>query len=320
MSKKNRPYESHLAAGADLVTTYEATRAGFVSMAIEKNQRSTPHIAEARALNLAASRADSPEKLMEIEDIQAALLTASGISDKAGNHLTEKDNQRAKLELIEKFLKPAGSKFVEELVYRFLLFRGDSLGGTMRNITGALAQRKLTRSIIATLNNAGRRYIWNRVKSKEWQEKQDDDTGIENSLRGIAWNNKHGNRTLIYNLKVPVVGSNIDLSLFDLRHDLLTTDALNDPKKYIALGELKGGIDPAGADEHWKTAATALKRVRDAFSKRKSSPSTFFVGAAIEKRMAEEIWHHLTSGNLTNAANLTDEKHLASITSWICGL
>ncbi|MFO5475513.1 MAG: AvaI/BsoBI family type II restriction endonuclease, partial [Dolichospermum sp.] len=33
------------------------------------------------------------------------------------------------------------------------------------------------------------------------------------------------------------------------------------------------------------------------------SPHTFFIGAAIEKRMAEEIWNDLESGKLSNAAN-----------------
>ena len=31
------------------------------------------------------------------------------------------------------------------------------------------------------------------------------------------------------------------------------------------FGELKGGIDPAGADEHWKTGNSALVRIRKAF-------------------------------------------------------
>ncbi|HAJ78349.1 MAG TPA: hypothetical protein DCO75_01135, partial [Fibrobacteres bacterium] len=35
--------------------------------------------------------------------------------------------------------------------------------------------------------------------------------------------------------------------------------------------ELKGGIDPAGADEHWKTAKTAIDRIVSAFKKRKQN-------------------------------------------------
>jgi type II restriction enzyme len=43
-----------------------------------------------------------------------------------------------------------------------------------------------------------------------------------------------------------------------------------------AKGAKQGRIDPAGADEHWKTAHTALNRIREAFAKKKLKPYTFF--------------------------------------------
>lgn len=49
-------------------------------------------------------------------------------------------------------------------------------------------------------------------------------------------------------------------------------------------------------------------------------PHTFFIGAAIEKKMANEIWHQLEEEMLTNAANLTDGDQLASISHWLCSL
>ena len=94
--------------------------------------------------------------------------------------------------------------------------------------------------------------------------------------------------------------------------------AFKNPSPYIALGELKGGIDPAGADEHWKTARTSLTRIRKAFSDKGLTPYTFFVGAAIENSMAEEIWHQLEDGTLNNAANLTDVNQVASLCGWLC--
>jgi len=39
------PYRSHLNSSDDLVTTYEATRAGFVALALEKNRKATPYVA-----------------------------------------------------------------------------------------------------------------------------------------------------------------------------------------------------------------------------------------------------------------------------------
>lgn len=88
------------------------------------------------------------------------MLTAAGVSDKATNHLQASDKREAVKELIKNFLEPAGANFVEELVFRFLLTRGDTLGGSMRNIGGFMAQKKLTRSIIAHLRLAGKTCRW----------------------------------------------------------------------------------------------------------------------------------------------------------------
>lgn len=71
---------------------------------------------------MSASRANTPQELLEMESIKASLLTAAGVS-------------------------------------RFLLTRGGTLGGSMRNLAGAAGERKLTRAIIATLSIAGRPLI-----------------------------------------------------------------------------------------------------------------------------------------------------------------
>ena len=57
------PYLRHLKSSKDLETTYEATRAGFVALALEKNRRASPYVAEARALQSAASQATIPADL-----------------------------------------------------------------------------------------------------------------------------------------------------------------------------------------------------------------------------------------------------------------
>ena len=119
---------------------------------------------------------------------------------------------------------------------------------------------------------------------------------------------------------MPVVGNNIDLILLNAQVEELTKETFRDPAKYLALGELKGGIDPAGADEHWKTARTALGRIHSSFAKVNQNPKTFFIGAAVEPKMATEIWEMLTSGRLDNAANLTEDEQVISLTHWLCTL
>lgn len=315
------PYRRHLKSSDDLVTSYEATRAGFVALALEKSRRATPYVAEARALQAAASQARTPADLRTIPGIEAGLLAAAGLSDKALVHLQPADKQAAIDSLIEHFLEPAGSeKFIEELVFRFLLTRGDTLGGSMRNIGGVLAQRKLTRAIIAALRIAGIRYLWQYSKTKQWVDMNDNDPDIELSLRGLSWENNGQPRTLIYNLVVPLVGNNVDMCLFNLDPDALQKTGYTSANSYVALGELKGGIDSAGADEHWKTARSALDRISEAFSKTGYAPHTFFIGAAIEKKMAGEIWNQLEQGLLTNAANLNKDDQVTSISMWLCTL
>lgn len=315
-----KPYLQHLKSSGDLQTPYEAVRAGFVALALEKNRRATPFVAQARALKAAASTAKTPADLIRIEEIQPALLTAAGISDKATNHLQDSDKHEAVKELINVFLEPAGVNFVEELVFRFLLTRGDTLGGSMRNIGGFMAQKKLTRSIIAHLKLAGKTCRWLRSETNVWANLPEDDTDVELRLRGLSWEATKKPRTLIYNFTVPFLGNNVDLCLFNRRAEDLTKEMYKNPAAYVALGELKGGIDPAGADEHWKTARTALNRIREAFEAHRLKPHTFFIGAAIEAKMASEIWTLLQNGTLENAANLTDEDQIASITRWLCRL
>lgn len=316
---KKEAFQRHLTNSTNLVTTYEETRAGFVALALEKNRRATPFVEQARSLKSIASKAKYPADLLKIKDIQPALLTASGISDKALRILSSQNKVEAIQNLIAKYLDPAGSAFVEELVFRFLLTRGDTLGGSMRNIGGALAGRKLTRATIANLTLCKVSYQWLHADSGEWLPQKKEDSDIELYLTGLSWPNKNKFRTMIYNRKVPFLNKNVDLCLLDCNPQEMSA-AFKDPFRYIALGELKGGIDPAGADEHWKTARTSLLRIKKAFSDKSFSPHTFFVGAAIENSMAEEIWHQLKDGTLSNAANLTDANQVASLCGWLCGL
>lgn len=320
------PYQRHLKSPVDLVTLYEDTRAGFVAMALERTRRSTPFVEEARALKATASLAKTPMDLINLSEIKIPLLAAAGVSDKAAGHFQPKDQEDAVLGLIKDYLEPAGSAFIEELVYRFLLTRGDTLGGALRNVAGALAQRKVARSVLSSLKLMGLNYEWLNSKSQsKWiQQDPSNDADIELFLRGLRWTRDGNSRTLIFNLKVPFIGetgNNVDIVLFNRHFDWKSIrEITNTENAYLAVGELKGGIDPAGADEHWKTAGTAFQRMMKAFHSQGLPMDTLFIGAAIETAMSIEIWNQLQSGDLSNAANLTKPEQLASIIGWFCSL
>jgi type II restriction enzyme len=312
----------HITKPEDLVTSYNETRAGFIAIALEKNRRATPYVEEARILQHRIKKIKSPDNLLDTPDIRNGLIAAAGLSDKAASHLGEEGCTTAIKEFVEKFLTPAGDKFKEELVFRFLLTKGDSLGGKMRNIVGAIAQRKLCLSIISSLrlSNVGFNILDD--TSNQWVSSKEinDNTAIENS-KGISWETaKNESRTLYFNITVPVVGNNIDMILLNRPYTEDIKAAISQCKHYIALGELKGGIDPAGADEHWKTAKTALDRVKNAFKKNGFSPYLFFVGAAIENKMAIEIFSNLKSKYINNAANLTKPEHITALSDWLINI
>lgn len=307
----------------DLVTPRSETRAGFITLALEKNYLAIPYIEEAKALKALANLMKSPSQLLENENLRVGLLTASGLSDKALNYLSAEDKILAIKRLIEEFLEPAGGDFVDELVYRYLLTKGDALGGKARNLAGVLGERKMLRTLISILNLAGMEYVWKDAKTNLWLSKSSDDIDIEKRLKGLLWRKDGVDRLLLMNLAVPTVNKNIDFIIIQGTTDELLKgkqSIIYDPSRYLALGELKGGFDPAGADEHWKIANSALGRIRRSFSELNLNPHTFFIGAAIENSMAIEIFKQLQSGELSNAANLSNDTQLTGICNWLLNL
>lgn len=304
----------------DLVTQSGARRSGFIEYALRKNIESIPYIDRAKALKaIIRARCAEPREIVSLLDIRESLLEAAGISVKAKAHLTDEDKTSFLNDFIEKVLVPSGDDFVEEVAFRYLLAAGDALGGKMRNIIGAIATEKLTRCIVSQLQVKNIPFEFSSSKYSSFAD--GESYSIENvpSIKAIRWSFASGaERHLIYNTTVPQVRKNIDIVLLSRFANLTAQQDikafLEDNSNYTCIGELKGGIDPAGADEHWKTANTALGRVRTAFL---GSPlHLVFVGAAIETAMASEIYAQYSDGRLSNCANLTSDDQLCAFCDW----
>lgn len=296
---------------SDLVTTREQIKIGFISMALEKNYLALPYIEEAKSLKVLINDIDNPKDLLSQTLLRNSLLTASGLSEKSLKFLNEEDKTEAIKGLIENFLEPAGENYKNELIYRYLLIKGDALGGKARNLAGYLGERKFLRSLISILNILNIKFIWRDKTNKNWF----DDITVENledRINGIHWTFDSVPFTMIFNTNVPLIKKNVDvIVLKGLPKDLKNKSYFTYQENYISLGELKGGIDPAGADEHWKTANSALNRIRSGFDSHQVK--TFFVGAAIENSMALEIFNQLQNGELNYAANLNNEIQLVHL-------
>ena len=309
---------------SDLVTTREDTRTGFITMALEKNYLAVPYIDEAKALKTIAKTVKSPWDLLEKTELKSSLVSASGLSEKALTYLNNDDLDEAIKGLIENFLEPAGENFADELVYRYLLVKGDALGGKARNLAGTLGERKFLKTLLSLFNLYKQEYYWLDNEDRIWKVKPEDTAGLEKRIKALSWKKEHKDRVLVLNVNVPIVTKNVDLCLLNGRKENLvlngsgSTDSIHRTNEaYIALGELKGGIDPAGADEHWKTANTALQRIKTKFASINQNPSTFFIGAAIENSMSEEIYEQMNSGSLSNAANLHHDRQLVTLCEWL---
>ena len=310
----------HIINPDSLITTHEARRSGFLDYALRRNKESIPFIDKAKALRAClVDKTKRCEDILKIVDIQATLLEAAGISVKAKAHLSAEDKKQLLISFMKDVLLPCGGKYIDEIIYRYLLILGDSLGGTMRNIVGSIAGEKLSRNVVAALQVHNVKFdIYQ--KNSGWINSGKYVQEMAQTLKAIRWGSGKTARSLIYNIKVPAISKNVDIVLLNLKvEDLIGTEFKETviyKNNYLAFGELKGGIDPAGADEHWKTANSALGRIRQEFS----ASSIFFIGAAIESSMAIEIFEQCKEKKLANAANLTNDNQLASLCEWLVKL
>lgn len=281
-----------------LITSREATCAGFLVQAKAKGQRTAPYVKEATRLWETLQQTASVDEVIELIPLKT-LATAVGFSDKARRYFTDEELRESIRAVLNTIRAQVDDRFREEILYRYLLTRGDTLGGAMRNITGALAQGKFTKALVGVLRS--------RKVAVKHEQRGD-------KITYIAW----GERLILFDRKPRLVGKNIDVILLKRTDQRSARELLEDRSRYLACGELKGGIDPAGADEHWKTARSALGRIRERFPR--DCPKLFFAGAAIVPSMAQEIFQQLQSGELTRAANLTVDGQVQELVAWLVSL
>ncbi len=296
--------------------------------------------ANAHTLSFKAQQGSNPRDLLDLPGVEGGLLTAAGVRREVALHLDRTRRRQIMAEFVETVLVPFGAGFVKGLVSSFVqqsyLLGEGSAPRPMRTWT----QNRFAQAVTADLRLAGRPFRWLNKRGDRWQSQETlwDCAHVQ----AVAWTVRDLPRVLVFDPLVPLIqtetesngvqghiaesgGKNVDICLLQstpeqYRSKTQRPKVVRDAEMYIALGELKGGIDPAGADEHWKTANAHLGRIRRSFAALPSMPQLFFVGNAIEASMAGEIWNQLESGELANAANLTDDRQAVSLASWLCNL
>lgn len=291
---------NYVRTSEDLVTPIDVTQSGFLQQALRKTKEASPYVDHAKQFLDKLQMVRKPQELIDVREIRGDLITAAGFSDKATNYFSSSELENALLEVLREIETRTGSDWRTEITYRFLLTRGDTLGGVMRNIMGAEAKAKFAEAILEAL------------QSKDISPSIICSRKNVDKVQQISW----PERILLFDKTPKLIGKNIDVILLSQSESNVPVNVILDRKdNYLVCGEVKGGIDPAGADEHWKTAYGALARIREKF--RAGQPKLFFVGAAIENSMADEIFSQLQSDVLHHAANLNKPQQVSDLAAWL---
>jgi len=89
--------------------------------------------------------------------------------------------------------------------------------------------------------------FWLRPKSSEWVAVSDSEPDVGGAVRALSWFRAWRPRTLVSNVRVPFLRNQVDCCLLDWGHREYCPEVMASPHAYLALGEVKGGIDPAAA-------------------------------------------------------------------------
>ncbi len=316
---------------SEITTTPAETAEGFRQQSMRQFTSASPFVSriiEAQR-KLAGSGSDLDNLLQAAErdqEIIEILIGALGLTEKArsaiGSEETKKFLRRHILARKQDFLEP---DIINNILYRYALNSGDQLGGVKRNDTGKQAEIKFGEYLLTRMQTKyqsfGVSYLQRRINNFMNLLGTDTSVLLESGLSALQW----PERVLAFNMKCPLVGSggnNVDIILLRTPKIISSrTDVsalLREKENYILCGELKGGIDPAGADEHWKTARSALDRIAESFS----TPALrlVFIGAAIEDSMAQEIIQRMEDGKLAGVANLCKPQQIERLVNWLVDL
>ncbi len=199
---------------------------------------------------------------------------------------------------------------------------GASFDGSWRNEVGRLAYVEVITPLLLHLHSLGHLHSvvytlkgpvlasgGETLPSRAPQELiVDEQTDLEVALRHLEEQRvvyrevrlRNGNRLLL-NRQITWYGA--DGEVYRIGPDLLSS---GDEADILWGGELKGGADPAGSDEHWKTATRTFERILLACERTgRPKPPLSFIATILVERVAREAADWLKEGKLVSVYNLT---------------
>src|SRR3989339_1796721 len=125
----------YIKSAADLITSHTATHKGFLLQAIQKIEKSEPYIKRAIQFRNELTKCKGIDDLLKLAFFKEEMLTSVGFSTKAMQHVESQEITDLLKKTLEIILKKHEKDFREEILFRYLLIKGDALGGEMRNLT-----------------------------------------------------------------------------------------------------------------------------------------------------------------------------------------
>lgn len=290
----------------ELVSTSDDTANAFAMQAERKAGLAVEFLNSAKVFENSLKTHDSLEAILGDAYLINDLATALGVSGKARNYFDDEALSAYLNKIICQIYSETGESLEElktVLVSRFLLTSGDSLGGKSRNLVGRDGSEYLVEALKKHLTSLNIEF--NVI------------TNENGKVKTISW----GVNVAMFDVTPRWIGKNIDIIILRNRNSLDLEVLKETPEAFVACGEVKGGADPAGSDEHWKTACSAFNRIRTAFKDKKMQPpAMFFAGLSIVSGVAVEICKDLASGGLVKAANLARSSQVENMAVWIAKL
>jgi hypothetical protein len=198
---------------------------------------------------------------------------------------------------------------------------GASIDGSWRNEVGRLAYVEVVGGLLRYLHNRGLLSSVSYDLKGPIIEDDEDESSIvakDNLLTAaedfLVYLEEAETNRVVYKaielkngykllLNKQIVWADIEGKAYKIGPDL---SSLSEEGTFVWGGELKGGADPAGSDEHWKTAKSAFDRIIDAASATgRPKPKLSFIATILVDRVAHEAALWIKQGKLSSVYNLT---------------
>jgi len=199
---------------------------------------------------------------------------------------------------------------------------GDALGGVSRNEVGRVAMMRILNPLVECLHARGLlASVLYSLKGQITLDDEDDsgaqqrtqlEVNKQTDIQGLL--QKFETHRVLYHEICTSNGSKLILNAqlkwqdsrgegFKIGPDLCSQVGEND---MFWASELKGGADPAGSDEHWKTATQALHRILEAAQATgRPKPRLSFIATILVERVARDAQAWIDRGDLRSVYNLT---------------